>query len=156
MVQSGIFCIGSNTRGSQRPGRLAGRAYGELLAAMPWTDHWDGLVPVPMSASKERKRGYNQAACIAQGLSEALELPVLADLLERREEGRSQTKKNRFDRWEAVQSLYSEGSGLANCQARHLVLVDDVITTGATIEVCASILRARGIKVSVIALATVS
>ena len=142
-------------QGQSETGRIAGRAYGELLAAMPFSEDWDALVPVPMSMSKQRKRAYNQAVCIAEGLAEALEKPIVMDLLERREEGKSQTQKNRFDRWEAVQSLYAAGSGLSKYEGTHLVLVDDVITTGATVEACASVLKRAGFRVSVIALATV-
>jgi ComF family protein len=142
-------------QGQPETGRMAGRAYGKLLAAMPFSEDWDALVPVPMSMSKQRKRGYNQAVCIAEGLAKALEKPIVMDLLERREEGKSQTQKNRFDRWEAVQSLYTAGSGLTQYEGKHLVLVDDVITTGATVEACARVLKEAGFRVSVIALATV-
>ena len=112
---------------------------------------YDCLVPVPLHAKKLLKRGYNQSEEIAKGLSKSLELPVLTNVLLRDHFADSQTHKNRFSRWENTFGQYKFGEFTEG--HKHLVIIDDVITTGATVEACIrEIHKNIDIKVSVLAL----
>lgn len=107
-----------------------------------------GLVPLPLYPAKEKKRGYNQARILCDGIAEVTGWPVLADAVLRRKHTDSQTHKGRVDRW-----LNMEGNFRlqheASLESRHLVLVDDVLTTGATLEACGEVLlQARGSRLS--------
>jgi predicted amidophosphoribosyltransferase len=93
----------------------------------------DGIIPMPMFRSKEKQRGYNQAEVIAKGVAAVMGLPVMPHLLVRRRLTETQTRKHRTERWQNV-----EGSFVTphpdHLSGKHLLLVDDVITTGASIE----------------------
>jgi len=111
------------------------------------------IVPVPLHPSKERKRGYNQSEMIAKGMSEAMGLPVKNKNLIRNIASSTQTRKSRYDRWKNVEHIFSlrDREKLSN---EHILLVDDVITTGATIEACTNeLLTAEKTNVSVATLA---
>lgn len=115
-------------------------------------DDIDLVLPVPMHPKKEFQRGYNQAAKFAEGLSENLGKPWLKDKLVKKEMTMSQTKKSREDRFENVSSSFVLESG--GLSGRHILLVDDVITTGATLEACATVLlKEPQVKVSIAAIA---
>jgi ComF family protein len=121
---------------------------GELLADtilqsnMPW--NVDLILPVPLHKKREKLRGYNQSLCIAEGLSAGLHLPVYKNVLVKRSSTSSQTKKGRFSRYENLKSAFSIVDD-TEIKGKHILLVDDVITTGATIEACASALNLAGI-----------
>ena len=113
----------------------------------------DIIVPVPLHSKRKRKRGYNQSEMIARGLGIALDREVRTDLLVRTAKTQTQTNKSRSDRYENVRGKFrvQNSEELVN---KHILLVDDVITTGATIEACAEeLLAVNGVKVSVGALA---
>jgi ComF family protein len=93
------------------------------------------IVPVPLHWKKLQLRGYNQCESFAQGLSTVLKAPVSLTALERIQENISQTKKSRFDRWGNVADIFSVKDA-AQLQGKHILLVDDVVTTGATAEAC--------------------
>ncbi|MFN8257432.1 MAG: ComF family protein [Bacteroidales bacterium] len=117
---------------------------------------FDMIVPVPLHPLKEKKRGYNQSEWIAKGIGEVLNISVDKKSLVRKIYTATQTKKNRIQRWENVKDAFfiSNSKYLEN---RHIALVDDVITTGATLEACAAkILEIKGSRVSVVALAFAS
>jgi ComF family protein len=119
-------------------GEYLGSMYG---LALKKTDSFllpDGLIPVPLHPKKERKRGYNQSLMIAKGLSEALNVPVFDKMVVRRTHGESQTKKDRYSRWENAQERF-ELKDRMNANGKHLLLVDDVITTGSTLEAMAAV-----------------
>jgi ComF family protein len=112
----------------------------------------DAVIPVPLHPKKQRKRGYNQSAEIAKGLSKALGTTLILKNLVRIVHTSTQTRKSRFDRYTNVTGKFilRNPSGLENL---HLLLVDDVVTTGATLEACAEVLLAvPGVRVSVAAL----
>lgn len=114
----------------------------------------DVLIGVPLHKSRLQQRGYNQADWIAEGLSEALDVPMRTDILVRNRFEESQTRKNRLERWDNVKMVFA----VANPEVikdKNVVVVDDVLTTGATIEACAIELIKAGCKsVGVVTLAT--
>lgn len=139
--------------GRRDVGWYMGRQMGLIIAASDNSGQFDGLVPVPLYYTKEKKRGYNQSAILCEGMAEILHLPVLPHAISRIHATESQTHKTRMNRWENVQSAF-EIRKAGQLKGRHVLLVDDVVTTGATIEACARpILKIPGAKVSVAALA---
>ena len=111
------------------------------------------IVPIPLHKKKQMKRGFNQSELIARGLSESLKIPVVTECLVRTVHSDTQTRKSRYDRWKNVEKIFtiSQPELFTN---KHILLIDDVVTTGATIEACAAeILLIPGTKVSLAALA---
>lgn len=131
-----------------------GRLYGYRLAEQAAYRNIDAIVPVPLHPKKEHKRGYNQAAMFAQGLSETLCRPHHSDFLRRNTFTETQTKKSRIERFGNVSSVFFVPNPAAIAH-KHLLLVDDVITTGATLEACAlQLLACTGVRVSIAAIAS--
>jgi ComF family protein len=113
----------------------------------------DLLIPVPLNPKKLRKRGYNQSEAIAKGLSIGLHIPFANNALTRPLATSTQTRKNRYERYLNVTGKFKTGDP-ALIENRHVLLIDDVITTGATLEACAEeLLAIPGVHVSVAALA---
>lgn len=110
------------------------------------------IIPVPLHKSKERKRGYNQSAFIAEGLSAVLDIPVNKTALIRNIATESQTLKGRYSRYENMQCAFSVVKP-GELRGKHILIVDDVITTGATITACAIELQRCGIRKLSIAVA---
>jgi len=109
----------------------------------------DILIPLPLHRSKEHARGYNQSRLLCEGIARVLDKPVLANLVTRTEETESQTRKNRVERWENMQGKFRLENAAA-IEGKHVLLVDDVITTGATLEACGrELLQAKNIRLSV-------
>ncbi len=116
----------------------------------------DYVIPLPLFADKEFKRGFNQAEIICNGLSKIMNIPVLTKNVIRVHFTETQTKKHRSERWENVAKSFLSTNPLI-LQNKHLLLVDDVITTGATLEACAQILhQIQGCKISIAALTNAS
>lgn len=140
-------------KGRKEIGRSLGSLYGSYLKESDFMSGIDLMIPVPLHPSRLRSRGYNQSDYISQGLSEATRVPVATDLLRRELQGSSQTKRGRYERWENVEGLFTVTKP-GRISGRHLLLVDDVITTGSTMEACVQALHdAADVSVSVIALA---
>ena len=116
----------------------------------------EALIPLPLFADKERQRGYNQAAVICEGLSSVMNIPVLSGIVTRQRSTETQTRKHRIERWENVYESFA----VTNPQAlrnKHLLLVDDVVTTGATLEACGIVILLSGnVKLSIATLAHAS
>jgi ComF family protein len=110
------------------------------------------IVPVPLHPKKLRKRGYNQSFWIAKGLSERLDIPVEPNNLYRKVNTRSQTKKSRFDRWQNLKNVF--GVRVPDTFSyKHILLIDDIVTTGATLEACAnSLAEIKGCRISILSL----
>ncbi|MFK7969189.1 MAG: ComF family protein [Bacteroidia bacterium] len=109
-----------------------GRILGSALHKSEFIAGLEAIVPVPLHPAKARKRGYNQAECIAQGISEIIDIPVDCDCLKRRRNTRTQTRKSREARWKNVSGAFS----VSDRPPANILLVDDVVTTGATLEAC--------------------
>jgi ComF family protein len=132
-----------------------GRLYGHRLMEPRSLIHdIDLIVPVPLHINRRRQRGYNQCDYFARGLSEVMGVPFDPEVMLRIRENISQTKRTRYDRWENVDGIFALAQP-DKVKDKHILLVDDVITTGATIESCASALMAAGdVRVSVVTIAT--
>jgi ComF family protein len=115
----------------------------------------DALVPLPLFPHKEKKRGYNQAAVLCEGISEVINIPVTNNIVHRKRYTDTQTKKGRSDRWTNVDGSFEINEERAP-HHRHVLLVDDVITTGATLEACGAAITDAGIKLSIAVLALAS
>lgn len=138
-------------KGQDLIGTEMGRLFGLELQGTPFAGV-DMIHPVPLHPDKLRKRGYNQSALIAKGIAEILNIPVMSDLVIRTTETQTQTRKSRYDRWENVRNAFQINYPEALCN-KHVLLVDDVITTGATVEACTEALLAiSGVTVSIASL----
>ena len=133
--------------------RWLGERYGNILKAAYVSKRFDLIVPVPLHTSKLRQRGYNQSDYFAQGLAEVLNIPWSNQCLKRIRATSSQTRKNRLDRFVNLLQAFD----IVNAAAvydKHLLIVDDVITTGATLEGCSTALLSAGCReVSIAAIA---
>jgi ComF family protein len=133
--------------------RQLGKTLAQEWREAPILSAPDLIVPVPLHPRKRRKRGYNQAEAIARGIAEVLNKPLVLDALERRVHKNSQTREQRFNRWEQVKAVFALSRPEA-LQDQHVLLVDDVITTGATLEACLQVMQeAKGSRFSVLSLA---
>lgn len=130
-----------------------GKLFGASLLKSESMNHFDFIIPVPLHPKKLFKRGYNQCDCIAEGMCDVMNIETNESQLLRLHHNTSQTKKSRYKRWENVDGIFAlkDESSLEN---KHVLLIDDVITTGATIEACAHVLnKIKGLKLSVGAIA---
>jgi ComF family protein len=110
------------------------------------------IIPVPLHPSKKRIRGFNQSEYISEGVSAVTGLPVDTNSLLRILQSATQTRRTRYERWTNVEGIFSVADPGA-LRGKHVLLVDDVITTGSTIESCVSeLLKVDDVKVSVIAI----
>ncbi|MEO1219008.1 MAG: ComF family protein [Bacteroidota bacterium] len=128
-----------------RIGETLGRHYGLILRDMEWSKHLDVIIPVPLHKSKLRKRGYNQSDGFAKGLSISLSIPWETGALSRIRKTKPQVSKGRRARLVNIEGAF-EVTDPQRVQNKHILLVDDVITTGATMEACALPLLAAGAK----------
>ncbi len=134
-------------------GEILAYRFGLLLKDELGICNADYLCPVPLHPAKEKKRGYNQSFHIALGLSKALQIPILNDVLIRNEDSKSQTKRNREERLLALNNTF-ECISAQKIEGKHIILIDDVITTGATLTSCTyAIMHKCNAKISVLALA---
>ena len=130
-----------------------GKLYGaELKRSSIWILP-DAIIPVPLHPKKKKLRSYNQSECIANGMAETLGIPVICDNLYRAENTETQTRKTRFDRYKNLEEAFLIRKP-EEFENKHLLLVDDVITTGATLESCSlELLKVKNVSVSIATLA---
>lgn len=139
-------------KGRKEVGIQFGNRFGNQLKDNPFVSHTDYLIPVPLHRNKLRSRGYNQSKIICDGMQSSLDIPVVENL-KRISYTDTQTRKHRFDRWLNV----SEKFVLTNpelLENKRVLLVDDVFTTGATVEACCKVLESvKGISIGIATLA---
>jgi ComF family protein len=140
-------------KGIKEIGYELGRIYARSLKSSGFTTDIDLIIPVPLHPSKKRIRGFNQSDCISTGIADITGLPVDTDSLVRITVSATQTTRSRYERWTNVEGIFRVDDP-EMIRGRHILLVDDVITTGSTIESCANeLLKVEGVRVSVVAIA---
>lgn len=130
-----------------------GKMYGEVLKKSSNYQDVNAIVAVPLHKKKLLKRGYNQSEKFGRGVAEGMSLPYLKSVILRKDYTSTQTKKSRIDRFRNVEKAF-ELSGAYDIEGLHLLLVDDVLTTGATLEACGRVLlKEKGVNLSLATLA---
>lgn len=133
-------------------GRILGRMVAREIIGDGFFEGIDMIIPVPLAKKRLRERGYNQSMEIARGVSEITGLPIADHVVRRKKFVESQTKKDRWQRKENVKDMFSLEDPIA-IHDKHVLLIDDVVTTGATIIACGEELKkAEGIRISVLSL----
>ena len=135
--------------GKKQLGTYLGKWYGNDLKESPLFNKVDAIVYIPLHPTKLKKRGYNQSALFAEGLAQSMGVPLLHGALSRVKNTDTQTRKSRIERWANVEGIFKvdKPEELIN---KHVLLVDDIITTGATIEACAvELLKANPASISI-------
>ncbi len=140
-------------KGIRNIGVELGKLFAVELIQVNYFGDIDLIVPVPLHPKKERKRGYNQSLAIAEGVATVLQKEIDKDVLYRKRFNDTQTKKGRFERWENMNELF-DVKNIDKFEGKHLLLIDDIVTTGATLEACAfALLKGKDVKVSIATLA---
>jgi len=141
-------------KGLKELGAEIGKHFGIDLMQSSGFSSVDVICPVPLHPQKEKKRGYNQSWWIASGMARQMQKELSDDNLKRITATETQTRKNRFERWQNVEGIFE----LSNPEAfsgKHILLVDDVVTTGSTLEACAQAIHSKtNARVSIATLAT--
>ena len=146
VMQNIVFAV--KYRGNRDAGIFLGKQTGKALLQTDWYKDIDVIVPLPLNKRKLQQRGYNQAALIANGISQIIHKPLVDNVVLRKVYTETQTHKDRISRWESMQHVFMVNNAelLHN---KHVLLVDDIITTGATLEACGQHLTALpGTKLS--------
>lgn len=140
-------------KGNKEVGFALGEMMGAAFIQSSRFSKADGLIALPLFPSRERKRGYNQAAVICQGFSSASGIPFVEGAVSRKKFTHTQTQKNRIERWQNMEGRFEvvQKEALIN---KKLILVDDVVTTGATLEACGQeLLKVTGVQLGIATLA---
>jgi len=122
-----------------------GRIYGEELNKCSWSKEIDLIVPIPLHKSKLQVRGYNQSEAFARGLSESMDKKLESEILGRNKNTKTQTRMGRMERWLNVHDIF-EVTDTTKVKGKTILIVDDVITSGATMEAAGSLLIKEGTK----------
>jgi ComF family protein len=140
-------------KGKKEIGLMLGRQFGASLKRSPHFAGVEVIVPVPLHPRKLKIRGYNQSEYFAQGLSESMNIPCFKNGLKRIVHADSQTQKNREERLHNIKEAFVVNMP-KHLEGKHILLVDDVLTTGATLEVCANeLLKLKNAKLSMATIA---
>ena len=143
----------SKYKGLKELGYETGQRFGNALSESDAYLSADIIVPVPLHPKKQKQRGYNQSYWIAKGLGCTLQKPVSCNNLFRKVHSSTQTRKNRFERWLNVDGIFGIKQP-EKLMHKHILLVDDVVTTGSTLEACAyQLLKLPQTRVSIASLA---
>jgi len=134
---------GIKYKGKKELASTIGEWYGHELKDCRWAEAVDVIVPVPLHPAKQAVRGYNQSEAFAAGLSRSLGTELDVTHLYRNSNSSTQTRKTRLERWENVHSIF-EVRDPEFFRGKSVLLVDDVITTGATLEACGQVLQEHG------------
>ncbi len=137
----------------QQVGTFIGDWLGEQIIESERFKTIDCIIPVPLHPKKLKKRGYNQVTTFGESLAKKLDIPYKENILIRVSLAKTQTKKLRLDRWRNVQELFHVNNNTA-LENKHILLIDDVITTGATLEACYKALsHTKNLKISIACMA---
>jgi len=140
-------------KGKREIGLLCGEICGQQIEKSESSNNIDYIIPVPLHPSKQRVRGFNQSYSIAQGINNVLNKELLPETLIRKVATSSQTKKHRYSRYENMKDVFSINNPL-QIKNKHILLVDDVITTGSTLTSCAELLiKETDVTISIASLA---
>ena len=137
-------------KGNEEVGVFFGNWIGEIVAKNKEFSTVDFIVPVPIHAKKKKIRGYNQVTKFGECLSMHLKVPLNEDILIRQSATKTQTLKSRFERFNDLESKFL-ARNTSIFKEKHILIIDDVITTGATLEACAKeLLKTPGVKISIL------
>lgn len=140
-------------KGMQQIGNLLGSIAGAQLVNNPIFADVDLIIPVPLHKKRMRQRGYNQSACFAEGIAPLLNAAVEIDNLIRTTATETQTHKSRFARFENMQEVFAVKYP-ERLMDKHILLVDDIVTTGSTLEACGvQLLKVPGLRLSIATIA---
>ena len=140
-------------RGQEAIGTVFGEWYAEELKNIPVLSTIDTIIPVPLHPKKLRERGYNQVTEFGNALAKSLQIPISNSILFRHVYSKTQSQKNRLGRTEGIDTIFDVSFDEKD-HNKHFLLIDDVITTGATLEVCAkALLKIPGTKISIVCMA---
>lgn len=140
---------GLKYHGARDNGIFLGQEIGKSIKDAPDFQHIDYLIPIPLHPKKLKIRGYNQSMVIAQGIEETTGIPIAGDCLIRKVFTSTQTKKSREERWQNVKDIFAVVN-VGKLEGKHVLLIDDVLTTGATLMSAGKALYGiKDIKVSV-------
>ncbi len=140
-------------QGNKEIGLYLGKLVGHFLSNSPHYSKIDALVPLPLNPRKEKKRGYNQALELCNGITSVWNKPLLNNNVKRTVFTDTQTHKGRISRWQNMDGIFAINNP-EELENKHILLVDDVVTTGATLEACGSeILKIKGTTLSIATLA---
>lgn len=128
-------------------GEYFGNEIGKRLKDLPAFSSASAIIPVPLHPKKQFLRGYNQSESLAKGICDSLNVPLDTKTIIRTKHSDTQTKKSRFQRWDNVNEIFRVKKTILNY--KHIILVDDVITTGSTIEAVAKTLLEKNPKLSI-------
>ena len=143
-------------KGEKELGIYMGEMMGRKMQSIDRFQQLDYIIPLPLNKKKLRQRGYNQAELLAKGISQILQVPVHTQAVMRTRYTSTQTKKNRIQRWMNVEHVF-DVQETQSLEGKHVLLVDDVITTGATMEAMGEVLlRIPGLQLSLCSLAYAS
>ncbi|MBN4084816.1 ComF family protein [Flavobacteriaceae bacterium AH-315-B10] len=140
-------------RGHETIGNVLGEWLGNELKTLEAYNNIDAVIPVPLHKNKLRKRGYNQVAKFGIEIAKALNTEYIDSVLIKTTATKTQVFKKRISRWNSANEIFNVAN-IDLIEGKHILLVDDIITTGATIEACANMLKkAKNIKISVATIA---
>ena len=140
-------------QGNVALGEWLGASLAQELLPSGFFEDIDYLVPVPLHKKKQRKRGFNQSEALAKGITSVTDIPIDMDILYRAKANVSQTRKGVYERWKNTQDIF-QVKDVESFKNKHVLLIDDVLTTGSTLEACArALLQCENVRISVFTLA---